>query len=200
MNLRDALNLCQAKHSDDWTRMPGGQNGRPATAIVAGLFDPGSEEPAMRPLAGHSFAVYEQDARLSLVWPVPEDDDYLGRAGERFVPEWAEQDTHEWKNARPGWAVVLLGGAPIWQDLFWYLDWGSGVGGYVPDYQPVFADSDPGEAPELERWETSTWAVGLAGLLNVFSASGEWYTVDPTARVDPSPSPIHPIDAQRSGY
>jgi len=84
-------------------------------------------EPATRPLAGHTIAVYEPDARLSMVWPVPEDDDWLDRSRDDGIPEWAETDGHEWKHVRTGHVVVLLGGAPIWQERVWYLDWGSGT-------------------------------------------------------------------------
>jgi hypothetical protein len=37
--------------------------------MVAAMFEPGSEEPATRALAGHSIAVYEPDPRLTMVWP-----------------------------------------------------------------------------------------------------------------------------------
>src|SRR3954462_12487551 len=137
MKLHDALDLCSDAHSDDWIRIPGGQHGRPATSMLAGIFDPGVvDEPATRPLAGHSLAVYEPDARLSLTWSVPEDDDYLNRE-ESSLPARAATDSPQWKNARRSWAVVLLGGAPIWQDVLWFLDWGSGIGGYVADFQPI---------------------------------------------------------------
>ncbi|MDQ3091667.1 MAG: hypothetical protein M3R46_08435 [Actinomycetota bacterium] len=36
-----------------------------------------------------------------------------------------------------------------------------------------------GDAP-LERWDVTTWAVGLARLLNGFSALSEWDSRDPT--------------------
>lgn len=98
MSLRDLLDLCQNKHSDDWVLVPGN---RPATTMLAGLFDPGMKDEAKtRPLAGHSIAVYEPDPQLSMVWPIPEEPeaerpDRL----ERFIPEWAEKDGHGWKNA-----------------------------------------------------------------------------------------------------
>jgi hypothetical protein len=196
MRLRDALDLCSDRHADDWVEIPGS---RPATAMVAGLFDAGMKEAGMRPLAGHSLAVFEPDARLSMVWPVPDEPEAEQRDVERFIPEWAERDTHEWKSARAGWAVVLLSGSPIWQTLVWYLDWGSGVGGYVSDFQPVFADRELGGTPDLEGWMTTVWAVGLARLINGFSATGNWYTFDPTPRLVPHPSSLHPIEAEREG-
>lgn len=67
MRLRDVLDLCTDLHSDDWVEIPGDQSCRPATAMLAGVFDPGSAEPQMRSLDGHSFAVYEPDARLSII-------------------------------------------------------------------------------------------------------------------------------------
>src|SRR4051794_10435813 len=97
MNLRELLDLCSGTHSDAWVRMPGAQGGRPATAFAAGIFDPGFEDARTRPLAGHTIAVYEPDARISMVWPVVEDDD---EDRGRFIPEWLEADGHQWKNAR----------------------------------------------------------------------------------------------------
>jgi hypothetical protein len=199
MRLRHALDLCTDTHSDDWVKMPSAQSGRPATAMLAGVFDPGAKEPDMRPLAGHSIAVYDPDARLSLVWPMPEAYDDERRRADGWKPEWAETDSYDWKHARDGWAVILLGGAPIWQERVWYLDWGSGIGGYVPDFEPVFAERDAGGPPELERWEVTQWAAALARLINSFSAPSDWPSFDPTTRVAPSPSPVHPVDAVRAG-
>lgn len=200
MRLREALDLCTLRHLDDWVRIPGE---RPATAMVAAMFDPGvADDPRTRPLVGHSLAVYDSDPRLSLVWLVPEDDDHVGARRESWVPEWAEQETFEWKNARSGFAVVLLGGAPIWQERLLYLDWGSGVGGYVADFSPRFGDYDEavgGGVRRIDGWEASAWSVGLAGLINSFSTiAREFANVDPTARVVPSPSTVHPVDAERS--
>jgi hypothetical protein len=171
---------------------------RPATAMVAGLFDPGAAEPRTRPLAGHSIAVYEPDARLSIVWPVPDEDEAERQGGERFLPEWTEQDSHDWKHAHPGWAVILLSESPIWQALLWYFDWGSGVGGYVSDLQPVFDGEDADGKPAIERWETSAWAVGLARLINSFSATGDWDRFDPTPRLVRSPAGLDPTEAQKA--
>ena len=197
MRLRDALDLCSDRRVDDWVEIPGE---RPATAMVAGMFDPGvADDARTRPLAGHSFAVYEPDARLSLVWPVPEDDDHLRPRGDSWIPEWAESDKHQWKSARSGWAVVLLGGAPIWQDRLWYLDWGSGIGGYVPDFDPVYTDIEGPNGPQLEAWQSLSWAVELARLINFFSASSDWFSFDPTLRIVPSPLSQHPVDAARAG-
>lgn len=194
MRLRDAIDLCTDTHSDDWVRIPGE---RPATAMVAGLFDPGAAEPELRPLVGHTIAVYEPDARLSLVWPVP-DAEEPDPGVRRSLPEWAEQDDDQWKNARDAWAVVLLNGSPIWQARVWYLDWGSGIGGYVADFRPRFGDSEA-TASSIEGWEASAWAIGLARLLNGFSGASDFDSRDPTARIVPSPLQIHPIDAQRDG-
>lgn len=201
MRLRDALDLCSEEHAHEWVDVPGGMDGRPATTFVAGIFDPGADEPLTRPLAGHSLAVYEPDARLSLVWPVPEDDEPNRRSRrEDGLPEWAENDRQEWKSAHPGWAVILLCGAPIWQDLVWYLDWGSGIGGYVPHFSPVYGESAPGQAA-LEGWKTTKWAIGLVYLINSFShTASEFYGFEPTSRLVPSPSPIHPVDEARRDY
>lgn len=171
--------------------------------MVAGMFDPGvADDPRTRPLAGHSLAVFEPDPRLSLVWPVPEDDDDIGRRADNWTPEWAEQDTYEWKNARSGFAVILLGGSPIWQERLWYLNWGSGIGGYVVDFSPQFGDYDEelgGGARKIDGWDASTWSISLAGLINSFShTAGEFANFDLTSRLVPSPSAMHPIDTELS--
>lgn len=197
MQLKELLDLCQDRHSDDWVRVPGK---RPATAMLAGVFDPGMEEPRTRTMEGHSIAVYEPDARLSIVWTVPDEPEAeRPNRHDRFIPEWAEQDNHEWKNASPGYAVILLSGSPVWQELVWYLDWGSGVGGFVSDIQAVFGDLEDG-VPSIERWETTKWAAGLARLLNSFEATGDWYSFDPTPRVVPELTSLHPVDACRAGH
>src|SRR4051794_36858358 len=134
MKLREALDLCSGGSAHDWVEVPGPW-GRPATAMLAGMFDPGGADSVPRPLMGHSLAVYESDARLSLVWPVPEDDEPKDLRGDA-QPEWAQDDPHTWKVVRPGWGVVLLNGAPIWQTPMYYLDWGSGIGGYVARFSP----------------------------------------------------------------
>jgi len=193
MNLRQALDFCSVAHRDDWVRLPGE---RPATAIIAGLFDAGAAEPRTSILTGHTIAVYEPDPRLSLVWPVPDDDPRDER--DRATPEWLENEEHDWKHSRDGWAVVLLDGAPIWQELISYLDWGSGVGGHVAYFEPRFADS--GTRSSIEGWNASKWSIDLARLINTFSASGDFGNFDPTQRVVPNPSDIHPVDAERRAY
>ncbi|MEA2408153.1 MAG: hypothetical protein QOE69_2272 [Thermoleophilaceae bacterium] len=116
------------------------------------------------------------------------------------MPEWAEADTHEWSHARDGWVMILLGGAPIWQARQWYLDWGSGIGGYVADFQPRFGGKAEEGRPQIEAWEISEWEVRLARLINSFSATGDFFQFDLTDRVVPSPSRLHPADAARGGY
>lgn len=194
MALRRALDLCSAEHADDWIRLPGE---RPATAMLSGLFDSGARTATTTILAPDKIAVYEPDPRLSLVWPVRDDDMRAER--DRPQPEWLDADGHNWRSAREGWAVVLLGGAPIWQDLMWYLDWGSGVGGYVADFQAMYSHG-VGEDTTIVGWETTTWAVGLASLLNSFSSHQEFHKFDPTFRVVSAPSALHPIDAERHAY
>ncbi len=196
VTLRDALDKCTGASFDDWVTMPSAGWGRPAITMLAGIFDPGGDEPETRPLVGHSLAVYEPDPRLSLVWPVPEDDSFLDRS-RRFEPEWLTQDTHDWGRAERNWAIVLLSGAPIWQEPVWYLDWGSGNGGYVADFRPDFEKSDPAEVPLIKEWTASRWSIGLASLLNGFAATGDWFRFDPTSSLVPSPSPVHPVDGAR---
>ena len=117
------------------------------------------------------------------------------------MPEWLDEAPHDWKVARGSYAVILLAGAPIWQIRVWYLDWGSGVGGYVSNFEAVFSkDQTSTRDSSIERWETTTWAAGLARLINFFSASGDFHTFDPTLSLVPQPSTLHPIDAARMGY
>jgi hypothetical protein len=195
MRLHDALDLCSDEHVDDWVAVPGE---RPATAMPVGLLDSGASEPRTTILAPHTIAIYEPDARLSLVWPVPDADVRDGR--DRANPDWLEEDSSDWGSARDGWVVVLLSGTPIWQELLWYLDWGSGVGGYVPNFRPRYAERDGVARPSVDGWEVSAWEVRLARLINVLSGSGDFGGFDPTPRLVPSPSSIHPLDAARSGY
>ncbi len=166
--------------------------------MLAGVYDPGAAEPRMRPLAGHSIAVYEPDARLSLCWPLPDEDEYERRQRNDSMPEWLEQDTHEWNSANRSWAVVLLSGSPVWQAPIWYLDWGSGIGGYVSNIEPVFGDRETDGRPEIERWHTTAWAVGLAALINSFAAPTDFYSFDPTRRLVPQLASIHPVDEARA--
>lgn len=199
MRLRDALDLCTDDHVHEWIAIPTGQWGRPATTMVVGMFDPGASEPDMRPLTGHSLAVYEPDARLSLVWPMPEDD---RSAREDVLPEWAEQeDLPGFKTARGGWTMVLLSGTPIWQVPMWYLDWGSGIGGYVAHFHPRFGKDDEHHRPTIAGWEVSEWEVAITRLINSFSHTDrDWATVDPTPRIVPNPSKIHPTDFARRDH
>jgi hypothetical protein len=198
VKLREALDLCSHEHAHEWVIIPGAQHGRPATTMLAGLFDAGAQEPRVRPLAGHSIAVYEPDARLSMVWTVPDEDEENRRSPREPVPEWAENDDQEWRSARDGWVVILLGGSPIWQTLIWYIDWGSGIGGYVPDFEPRFGDTFEEGGPKLEGWDVSSWAAALARLLNDFSHTGsDFARLDPTPRLVPSPSKLHPVDLAR---
>jgi hypothetical protein len=183
VHLRSALDLCTEAHQGDWLSLPGEL---PATAMLAGIVDVGGAEPKPAVLSGHTVAVYEPDARLSLVWPIPDRDE--PGSGRRSLPDWAEHDEHEWKHALDGWVIVLLNGSPIWQARVWYLDWGAGIGGYVAALQPrEGADS---------QWTASAWAVGLARLLNGLSGSADFHRFDPTGRLVPDPSPVHPLDSR----
>ena len=196
MRLRELLDLCQDTHSDDWVLMPGN---RPATAMLAGIFDPGMEDARTRPLAGHSIAVYEPDPRVSMVWPVPDEAEAeQPNRHERGLPDWAEQDSEEFKSARVAYTVILLGGAPVWQEAVWYLDWGSGIGGYVPYIEPKFSGEYEGHERPQTGWQVSLWAVKLARLMNSFEGTHHWHPHDPTIRLVPEPDKMHPIDARRA--
>ncbi len=194
MTLRELLDAAQLDRSDDWVKVPGN---RPATAMVAGVFDAGFEQAQTRPLAGHSIAVYEPNPALSMVWPMPEDDEGADRRRrEPFKPDWDPQE--EFKHIRPGHAVLMLGGAPIWQTLVWYLDWGSGIGGYVANFSVLFdGELDEGPPPTI-GWEASSWAIGLAGLISSLDhMAHEWFAHDPTERVVTRRSDVHPLEEAR---
>jgi hypothetical protein len=199
MKLSDALDLCTDRYADAWIAIPGGSRGRPATAMLAATFDPGMSDPRPRPLTGHTVAVYVPDARLSIVWPMPEDDDEYGnRRRATRLPEWAETDDRSWKHARSGWAVVLLNGSPIWQEPVWYIDWGSGIGGYVANFRARIGDDNESGTLTLDRWEANAWSISFARLLNVFSnVSAEFARLEPTSRLVPEPSNAHPLDEHR---
>lgn len=192
MHLREALDLCSDLHSDDWVEIPGS---RPATGMLATFFDPGTAEPRTRALTGHSIGVYEPDARLAIVWPVPEDDDDVVRPGRsRDLPEFLEADSRQWKSARREWGVVVVCGSPVWQEPIWYADWGSGIGGYVPEIRPILSES-PEEKPA--GWEATEWAIHFVGLINRLAGSYQWHEFDPTPRLVAEPQPQHPIDLAR---
>jgi hypothetical protein len=197
MRLREALDRCTGEHMDDWVEIPGQ---RPATAMVVALFEPGGEEPGTRALAGHSIGAYEPDPRLTMVWPVPEDDDLMtrdGRRREKELPDFAEEDSGEFKSGRASWVVILFNGTPVWQELLWYLDWGSGIGGYVANIRPEFGRGEDDPRPTRVGWKASKWSIGLADLVNYLADSYQWWDFDPTNRLVPAPSPKHPIDAAR---
>jgi hypothetical protein len=82
----------------------------------------------------------------------------------------------------------------------WYLDWGSGVGGYVANLEARLGDDDEEGLPKHEGWKASAWSIALAGLLNSFSATGDWFAFKPTPRLVPQPSSLHPIDAPPARY
>jgi hypothetical protein len=165
--------------------------------MIAGLFDPGSAEAGMSALTPGALAVYEPDASLSLAWGVPEDDDSSRCVGDD-LPEWLVTDSHEWGSATRGWAVVLLNGSPIWQTPIWYIDWGSGIGGHVAGFSPQFKDYNPDDAEDRGSvgWRASQWATDLAALIESFSpTAGQFASFNPTARLVPYPSRLHPVDA-----
>jgi hypothetical protein len=167
--------------------------------MLAGIFDPGMEDARTRPLAGHSIAVYEPDPRVSMVWPVPDEAEAeQPNRHERGLPDWAEQDSEEFKSARVAYTVILLGGAPVWQEAVWYLDWGSGIGGYVPYIEPKFSGEYEGHERPQTGWQVSLWAVKLARLMNSFEGTHHWHPHDPTIRLVPEPDKMHPIDARRA--
>lgn len=162
--------------------------------MLAAVFDPGMEEPRARTMEGHSIAIYEPDPRVSMVWTIA-DEPEAERPDrfERSTPEWLEQSSKEWKSVRSNYVVFLLSGAPVWQECIWYLDWGSGVGGFVPDFQPVFGSLEDG-VPSIERWETTRWHVGMTRLLSSFEATKDWFSLEPTEEIVPEPSTAHPVD------
>lgn len=198
MRLREALDFCSPERAGQWVTMPGE---RPATSMLAGVFDPEGEGGSTQPLSGHTIAVFEPDPRLLIFWPVPEDSDRGSRwlKGDE-MPEWARVGSGRWKAANPGVAVVVLSGAPIWQQRVWYLDRGSGVGGYVPEFEPVFGEREPDAEPSQRGWRTSSWAAGLAALINSFEPTGEFAKLDPTDRIALELEETHPVDAERHTF
>jgi hypothetical protein len=111
---------------------------------------------------------------------------------ERGLPDWAEQDSEEFKSARVAYTVILLGGALVWQEAMWYLDWGSGIGGYVPYIEPKFSGEYEGHERPQTGWQVSLWAVKLARLMNSFEGTHHWHPHDPTIRLVPEPDKMHP--------
>lgn len=174
MRLRDALDLCTDRHSDDWVEVPGE---RPATAMLAGC-SIRVEERTGDPTTGgtHDRGLRAGRAAIDglagsggrrLARPVSRRrNPGMGRDGRARVEACANRACSCAARRSPD-----LAGASLVSRL------GLGYGGYVADFQPVFSDQKTGPYPEIERWEASAWAVGLAGLMSVFSASGEWRVV-----------------------
>lgn len=191
MSLRELLDLCQVNYFEDWVQMLGG---RPATAMVAGVFDPGMKEAAMRQLEGHSIAIYEPDPRLSMVWPVPEEHPAEERKPfETPLPEWLPET---WKTARLVYVVILMSGAPIWQVPVYSLNWGAGIGGFVPSFDAVFGEHGD-DGPSVEGWTTTSWEISLTRLINSFRSNAGWPSHDPTDSIVPEPDLTHPVDVGR---
>ena len=97
-----------------------------------------------------------------------------------------------------GFVVIHFCGAPVWQQKIVYLDWGSGVGGYVPEIEAAIQDGVERGYPQSADWVTSKWAISLVWLLHSLTGtSQEFLSKDPVARLVPHPTTTHPIDQQR---
>jgi hypothetical protein len=203
MNLRKLLDLCQNDHLDDWIEVP---YNRPATAMLSGIVDPSFEDGTdIRPLSGSHLGVYEPDPAVSMLWLVPEEADvHRGSTANEVPPEWMEADeTGGWKGAqvvRSGYVLILLSGAPVWQEPMSYVTWGAGIGGYVPQIErPIRDDIERGYSAVAE-WVVSAWSVGLASLLsNLTEVPEEWWVHDPVSRLVPEQVHTHPIDQRPAG-
>lgn len=182
MNLRELLSLCQDDHLDDWIEVP---YNRPATAMLSGVVDPGFEDRTdIRPLAGSHLAVYEPTPAVSMIWLVPEEAEvHRGSPVDGVPPEWMEADeTGGWNGARSvrsGYVVILLAGAPVWQEPMSYVTWGAAIGGYVPQIERAIHDGTERGYSATAEWVVSAWSVGLASLLgNLSGVAKEWWARD----------------------
>lgn len=94
---------------------------------------------------------------------------------------------------RAAWRGAGLAGAGLVPRL------GLRIGGYVPDFRPKFADERTLATPAFVGWEVRAWEVGLVDLINSLSPTAhEWVRHDPTLRIAPKPTPLHPIGIRRS--
>lgn len=203
MNLRELLNLCQDDHLDDWIEVP---YNRPATAMLSGVVDPGFEDRTdIRPLAGSHLGIYEPAPTVSMLWLVPEEAEvHRGSTVDGMPPEWMDADeTGGWNGARSvrsGYVVILLAGAPVWQEHMSYVTWGAAIGGYVPQIERAIHDGTERGYSATAEWVVSAWSVGLAILLsNLSGVAKEWWAHDPVSRLTPEPVQGHPIDQRRAG-
>lgn len=178
MNLNELLERCQVEHAGDWAEVPGE---RPATAMIGGVH-------------GTHLAVYVPNPALSLLWLVPDD---LEDGHDNRLPEWAEEDTNDWR-ASSGYVAVLLNGAPVWQVYASYMTWGAGVGGFVPQIDRALHDGVERGYPASEVWTTTKWEIGLASLLNsIVFVPRDWHSFDPVSRLVSRPVSGNPVDSAR---
>jgi hypothetical protein len=75
---------------------------------------------------------------------------------------------------------------------------GSGIGGYVANITPEFGEDHEDGTPTRVGWQASRWSIGLADLVNHLADSYQRWDFHPTRRLVPEPSPLHPIDAERT--
>ena len=91
--------------------------------------------------------VYAPDPRLTLAWGYESRDWREELARERVRPDWAPED---FKSVHEQMAMVVFGGAVVWQVAYAYADWGSGIGTPVPVPSP---DLDDRGAYWMTEWE-----------------------------------------------
>lgn len=171
--------------------MPGGQ---PATAMLAVLFDAGARSPELRSVTGDRIAVYEPDARLSIVWTV--DDECRGDRPQSDPPERVGE---QFKHARDGWAVILFSGSPIWQVPIWVSRLGAWDWRVRARLQARTAATTTRQVGRRSRGGTPQGGSSASRVSSMTSLTRRARaTHDPTLRLVPEPSRLHPVDTERS--
>lgn len=172
MELKAVLDLCQGTHIGEWRKLPGGG---PVHRLITGLVDLASsdEPPALAALQHYHRAVYASDVSVGLAWGMDDEDWRERRSRGEEQHEWLPKSPGEIKSARTHYAHVLYNGAVVWEVPYVYADWGSGIGGCLPQPRPRF-DGDA-TAPQIVAWEASTWDNGFAALLTDLQGESDFH-------------------------
>ncbi|MEV0810301.1 hypothetical protein [Micromonospora sp. NPDC050200] len=165
-----------AESPDQWSKIPiWGSDGGPV-----GLVGWREQVPAANgrwhPRIHTYHFVNKDQVELALAWgyELNDDDD------RESTPEWAERFPLN-KQVHPFYADILWNGSPVYRTLLWGVDQRRG---YVPDPEPIFRDREPGEEPELERYEASSTLAQFADLLKSLAGPRSFNTYDYCRQAD----------------
>lgn len=158
MTLREVLNVCQySAHGDDWVRIPSGAGDRLLTAFVD--VSSSEEPPALAVLQPSDHAACVSDPGITLAWAFEPEGSLFERSN---APEREDWQPEAFKSVSHQAALVLYNGAMVWQVIYAYANWGSGIGMAVPwphrSYEQRHSD-------QPTFW-TTKWDIEFAYLLS----------------------------------